>query len=462
VLSPEPAQAPEIKEQRIVTVSAAQRDTALARKLVRPEDILPSPRRSDELAHAPPRFDLKLRLADRANVKLAIDKWIAETRSEWSIEEIPRRKTISLYQRLYKLFQLLQIGSAEGAIEVIWGVGLVRWQKDGAIIDRPLLERRVDIELDEAQGGAIRVRPTSADATFDLKPYEEFGCPNLGILSDLIRREIQRVADGEGVSPFASDSYDMILQAACARLDPSGRYVTQSAIPANEDVARDSSTLTITDNWIVFARPRSQHVVLQDINRLRRVATNETSELGGLAETLVTPPSLTPTNGGWEPLGTVIGQPSNGPNAISGETTSFADNVFFPKPFNDDQIAIVRKLSKADGFVVQGPPGTGKTHTIANLICHYMALGQRILVVSHGEAALAVRTRASRHDGLSATHLRKSCRPINTVARNAERGSSAPKPSRSTKRRDRNARSAEAKRSLSCRGRVFVITSKKS
>ena len=39
---------------------------------------------------------------------------------------------------------------------------------------------------------------------------------------------------------------------------------------------------------------------------------------------------------------------------------------------------------------MQGPPGTGKTHTIANLICHAMATGQRVSVVSRGEAALAV------------------------------------------------------------------------
>jgi Rad3-related DNA helicase len=61
-----------------------------------------------------------------------------------------------------------------------------------------------------------------------------------------------------------------------------------------------------------------------------------------------------------------------------------------PKPFNNDQLEIIRRLSKADGLVVQGPPGTGKTHTIANLICHAMATGQRVLVVSRGEAALAV------------------------------------------------------------------------
>ena len=64
--------------------------------------------------------------------------------------------------------------------------------------------------------------------------------------------------------------------------------------------------------------------------------------------------------------------------------------LFFPKPFNDEQEEIVRRLERSDGVVVQGPPGTGKTHTISNIICHYMATGRRVLVVSHGEPALAV------------------------------------------------------------------------
>ncbi|GAF60699.1 DNA helicase [Psychrobacter sp. JCM 18903] len=41
-------------------------------------------------------------------------------------------------------------------------------------------------------------------------------------------------------------------------------------------------------------------------------------------------------------------------------------------------------------MVVQGPPGTGKTHTIANVICHYLALGKRVLVTSMKDPALKV------------------------------------------------------------------------
>jgi very-short-patch-repair endonuclease len=64
--------------------------------------------------------------------------------------------------------------------------------------------------------------------------------------------------------------------------------------------------------------------------------------------------------------------------------------LYFPLPYNDEQVSIIRKLEHKDGVVVQGPPGTGKTHTIANVICHYLAQGKRVLVTSKADTALAV------------------------------------------------------------------------
>jgi very-short-patch-repair endonuclease len=40
--------------------------------------------------------------------------------------------------------------------------------------------------------------------------------------------------------------------------------------------------------------------------------------------------------------------------------------------------------------LVQGPPGTGKSHTIANLICHLLATGQRVLVTAKTPRALQI------------------------------------------------------------------------
>jgi very-short-patch-repair endonuclease len=67
-----------------------------------------------------------------------------------------------------------------------------------------------------------------------------------------------------------------------------------------------------------------------------------------------------------------------------------ARELFFAKPFNDEQLRILQLLEVSDGVVVQGPPGTGKTHSIANIISHYLANGKRVLVTSMKEPALGV------------------------------------------------------------------------
>ena len=55
-----------------------------------------------------------------------------------------------------------------------------------------------------------------------------------------------------------------------------------------------------------------------------------------------------------------------------------------------EQLEIARTLEKKGAVLVQGPPGTGKTHTIANLIGHYLAQGKRVLVTSEKAKALRV------------------------------------------------------------------------
>ena len=54
---------------------------------------------------------------------------------------------------------------------------------------------------------------------------------------------------------------------------------------------------------------------------------------------------------------------------------------------NRDELS---KLQTASGVLVQGAPGTGKSHTIANLICHLLATGQRTLITAKTPRALQV------------------------------------------------------------------------
>ncbi|MBN2287626.1 MAG: AAA family ATPase [Tissierellales bacterium] len=64
--------------------------------------------------------------------------------------------------------------------------------------------------------------------------------------------------------------------------------------------------------------------------------------------------------------------------------------IYFPLLANDEQRRIIRTLDKQKGVIVQGPPGTGKSHTIANLICHLLATGKRVLVTAKTPRALQV------------------------------------------------------------------------
>ena len=184
------------------------------------------------------------------------------------------------------------MGGAESPVELIWGIGVVNWQKDGRLLDRPLLERRVEIELDDTRGGLIRIRPTGVDALFDLKPYEELGCANLVSLADLIRQDIRHVGENEGISPFARESFEPILSQAGVRLDPEGCYAPDTITAAVGAETPHPSRLMVTDKWVLFARPRSQHVVLQDIDRLRRSTGDEERSIEGLPQTFAA--SLSP------------------------------------------------------------------------------------------------------------------------------------------------------------------------
>ena len=62
--------------------------------------------------------------------------------------------------------------------------------------------------------------------------------------------------------------------------------------------------------------------------------------------------------------------------------------LFFPLPYNDEQASILKLLEANAAVSVQGPPGTGKSHTIANIIAHYMATGRRVLVSARTPDAL--------------------------------------------------------------------------
>jgi very-short-patch-repair endonuclease len=65
-------------------------------------------------------------------------------------------------------------------------------------------------------------------------------------------------------------------------------------------------------------------------------------------------------------------------------------DLLLTKPANPEQEQVIQRVEETGAVLVQGPPGTGKSHTIANLIGHFLAQDKSILVTSHASKALRV------------------------------------------------------------------------
>lgn len=78
-------------------------------------------------------------------------------------------------------------------------------------------------------------------------------------------------------------------------------------------------------------------------------------------------------------------------------------NIFTPLNCDSSQLVAVEASGRAQDFVLEGPPGTGKSETIANIICHNIALGRKVLFVAEKMAALQVVYR--RLDKININHL---------------------------------------------------------
>lgn len=322
--------------------------------------------------------------ADESRARATLQRALLEYTplwSAWAEGEKPRRKTIGLYGDLFAIKH--QIDSEETAKphELVWGVGVSAWKlsyeeragKSVVEFQYPLLTQAIEVSLDELTL-AIELRPRSVDPRFE---FDAFAACQLSSTADIEKAAKEALAKSADrpISPFDAGSFEHILKMVAGNLHEQGRYVSgATSFPGAEDA------LVVSDAWVVLSRPRSNNYLHEDIVRLKaRLQDGSPIPFGPLA--LVTPPSDELAN--YEPVsfrGLSGGSSSNGQ----------VQELFFPLPYNHEQVTIIEQLERSNGVAVQGPPGTGKTHTIANIVCHYLATGRKVLVTAKGEQALEV------------------------------------------------------------------------
>jgi hypothetical protein len=302
----------------------------------------------------------------------------------WAEGEKPRRRTISLYGDLFSIKHQLESEETAKPHELVWGIGVSSWRLSyvertrSTVVDfqYPLLTQAVELSLED-KTLAIELRPRAVDPRFEFDAFSACQLPSTADVEKAAREALAKGTD-RPVNPFDPGSFEHLLKLIAGNMHEMGRFAPGSDAfpPAGED-------LIVSDAWVVLARPRPSNYLHEDIERLKaKLRGGIDIPPGPLA--FVTPP----------PDETLCYEPVHfrglSGTASSGNENGEVKELYFPLPYNHERVTIVEQLERSTGVAVQGPPGTGKTHTIANIVCHYLATGKKVLVTSKGEQALEV------------------------------------------------------------------------
>jgi very-short-patch-repair endonuclease len=303
--------------------------------------------------------------------------WYVENQwAPWATAETHRRKVIRRYNDLFSLQQTISTDGSETQLELVWGLGYAVWQREGftTVLKHPLVSQPCEVILNE-KNFDLEVCPRNIDPRIEVDAYVEMEIPGVRQLDAFWKSALENGANRP--NPFEGSTYEGVLKAAVGHLDPSGAYEVLTDDPSPPP---PGEKLRITNTWVLFARKRTGGPFLEDVERLKK-RVEITGKLPAVVRNLV------------QRAGMVIQEQSA--TIFRGLSTSDGSNgssdtseLYFPMAYNDEQVSVIQKLEHGNGVVVQGPPGTGKTHTIANIICHYLAQGKRVLVTSRGESAL--------------------------------------------------------------------------
>ncbi|MBD3342281.1 MAG: AAA family ATPase [Candidatus Lokiarchaeota archaeon] len=319
--------------------------------------------------------DKKIYLEDYPDIKNAYNeyidnKWFDDSEKYWKDYENYERllkdyeAVNSIYKKLFSLSNKTQQFGEE--FEFVLGLGLLYFKEndDTPLICRHIFTYGAEIKFDSSQ---IKISPSThiqieTDAIIDL--FDQFDSNNI-INAEKIALKFAN--DNSLVSnPFDRKNKETI-QIFADRLRHDGVFKDELFKPNKMPAV---PTILFAPALILRKRNTRSYTalyekIINDIKESEDVNISTLNDIIGFDDNL-------PDDEG----------PSDFINDI--------DNIYFPKEYNDEQMEIVEKTKRNNKVLVQGPPGTGKSHTIANLICHFLANGKKILITAYTKRALDV------------------------------------------------------------------------
>lgn len=286
------------------------------------------------------------------------DKWWA-----WAEEDKKLRKIQDVYKQLFSFKEKQQkLGET---YEVVVGIGLLTWKTPtGQEVTRHILTAQTSVSFDP-QRGVITIGPAGGGANLTLEqdmlePNEQPNPSELAGIDSLVNDASEAIWDNTLIEP--------VLKGWVHSVSYHGKYEENIE---KQTACTDIPTIHFAPALIL--RKRTEKSYIKIFKEIEQQLLESDSEIPFGVLNLIGSGSEDTLPQQW----------------TTSDTIKDAD-IYFPRPYNKEQQEIVKKINSARGVLVQGPPGTGKSHTIANLICHLLSEGKRILITSQTKRALEV------------------------------------------------------------------------
>ncbi len=311
---------------------------------------------------------IELQLGDNPEVQSSYDSYHKHWQA-WADEHMRRQKIQDLYARLFGLHT--QLRKQGELLELVLGLGLLDWRAHvGGHVRRHLITAQVEL-IFEPEKGVIRLAPPGDGA-------------RLRIEDDMLEAELR---------PGRAE-----YQAVQMQLDNIGDEIWDQSLMHNA-LKHWAGALSADSLWSADLRSQASDPKKPVVSFAPALILRKRTQAGmvriynSIIDQLADGSAEVPE--GW--AGLIDDIEDNGTSARTDDgnprptpEVKSHQEIYFPLPANKEQRRIVEAIDHQRGVLVQGPPGTGKSHTIANLICHLLATGKRVLITAETSRALMV------------------------------------------------------------------------
>lgn len=291
------------------------------------------------------------------------DIW-KETRDKWVQDQIRIDKTRSFFTELY--LNYISLDKESETIELMVGDGLLT-ENPRESIYHPVLLKRLKMEFD-SENNVISIVDTDVESELYTVLLQDIDYIN----HDAINKLKEQITNNF-LHPLDRKETPVFLKKLLHMLCSNSKFMDDGITQINED---DKLIMSLKPVFFIKKRDGGVFKAIDDI-----ISDIEEDGIG---------------NG---PLLDIVGGKKMDENKSEHDSDLLSDlsslngedkDILLCKEANQEQLEIAKRIENYNAVLVQGPPGTGKTHTIANLMGHFLSQGKSVLVTSHTKKALNV------------------------------------------------------------------------